>query len=76
MHYKNTHQAEHIHDYTLCTCFYLFIACEIQSVEMRVNVIDRNSVVTFSAVPYHPEVTYRCKLNNGRYKPCEYDIRA
>jgi len=67
----NTH---HVHLKLLC--FLLFIACETQSIEMKVNVIDRNAVVTFSAVPYHPEITYRCKLNNGRYKPCEYDNSA
>jgi len=64
------------HAHLKLLCFLLFIACEIQSVEIRVNVIDRNAEVIFSAVPYHPEVTYRCKLNNGRYRSCEFDNSA
>ena len=47
-------------------------SCSINSIRSNVELIGKNTTITFSAVPSHPDTTFRCKLDRrGGFKPCK-----
>ena len=59
---------------TFYSIYFPFLACAIDRVDVGVEVKGRSANVTFSADPSHPQVTYRCRLDNSNFEDCEYYI--